>query len=82
MNSGTKRSENYCLTTDNQRQILVQFFNDGMRSTLDTEKISEASKVAGLSVQRVKVIYDYENIGIGFSNSIPKDIVNENVNNE
>ncbi|XP_065061639.1 uncharacterized protein LOC135688637 isoform X2 [Rhopilema esculentum] len=52
MNSGTKRSENYCLMTDNQKQILVQYFNDGMRSTLDTEKISEASKVAGLSVQR------------------------------
>ena len=54
----TKRPESYCLIDDKKRSILVTFYESGMTSTIEEEKVKLASEETGLSVEKIKVHSD------------------------
>lgn len=49
------RSERYLIITDAQKEVLVNYFNDGMTSTMEGDKINSAAETTGLTTQRIKV---------------------------
>ncbi len=52
----SKRPATYTLISDEQKAQLLQYYNLGMKSTLDTEKINDAVRDTGLPVEKVKVV--------------------------
>lgn len=49
------RSERYLIITDAQKEVLVNYFHDGMTSTMEGDKINSAAETTGLTTQRIKV---------------------------
>ena len=43
------------LVSDEQRAKLITNYNEGMKSTLEKDKINQASKETGLPVDKIKV---------------------------
>ncbi len=51
MESGTK----YQLITDEQKKILIRYYETAMTSISDVEKISNAGTESGLQIDKIKV---------------------------
>ena len=55
----TVRPESYALLNEEQKKKLTDFYEAGMRSTTDTEKIEKVSEETGLTIKQVKVCDTY-----------------------
>ncbi len=49
------RPESYNVINDNTRAILIEFYENGMLSTKEINKIKEAAARTGLDLEKIKV---------------------------
>ena len=50
-----KRPDSYKIMTDEQKEVLIRFYRQGMTSTTMFDKIKRAAEETNLSAERVKV---------------------------